>query len=733
MDNNKHVWRFSRVGGVNRVNLDSGQDLMYLDQLDQKLWTALSCPVSGLEIDSKTLELIDVDRDLKIRAPEVIASVKWAIANLKTPDELLKSSKELQLSAINDLTDEGKNLLKSAKQILTNLGKPEQKFITVEETSSVIKIFEKTKFNGDGIITALSSDKAETTKIIEQILSCTTPLTDRSGKPGISKNTIDEFYKICQDYIDWYATGEKDKDKILPIGENTEAGFNIFNKIRNKIDDYFIRCKLANFDNNSTEILNLLIPRYQQITPKDLSACIDEIATYPISKIEANKSFAFKQAINPAWENTVENFYSLIFTPIFGNKETMQELEWNIICDKFDNYKKWRTTKKGENVEKLGLAQIRTLLNNNSKQELYKLVEQDLEQADEAEYFDKVDKLVRFNRDLYNLLRNYVSFVDLYAPNSIAIFQTGTLYIDERSCDLCIKVNDMPKHNTMASMSGIYLVYCDCTSKKRNEKMTIVAAITDGDIDNLMVGRNALFYDRKGDDWEAVITKIIENPISVRQAFWAPYRKIAKLIEKQIEKMASARDAEIEAKASEKITETSSSIDKKDNPAETPTPTPPPVKQPFDMGKFVGVFAAVGLAIGAIGTAIASLVSGLMGLAWWKMPLAILGILLVISGPSMIIGWLKLRKRNLAPVLDANGWAINASVKINIPFGKVLTKLAKLPKNSQITLKDPYTKKQKPILLIVLIILAVITITVLLLNYFNVINAIALFKSWFNL
>ena len=70
-----------------------------------------------------------------------------------------------------------------------------------------------------------------------------------------------------------------------------------------------------------------------------------------------------------------------------------------------------------------------------------------------------------------------------------------------------------------------------------------VAAFTDGDSDNLMAGRNGIFYDRKARDWDATITKIVDNPISIRQAFWAPYKKAARLIQEQIAKRASAADA----------------------------------------------------------------------------------------------------------------------------------------------------------------------------------------------
>jgi len=62
----------------------------------------------------------------------------------------------------------------------------------------------------------------------------------------------------------------------------------------------------------------------------------------------------------------------------------------------------------------------------------------------------------------------------------------------------------------------------------------------------------------------------------------------------------------------------------------------------------------------------------------------------VISGPAMVMAWLKLRRRNIAPLLNANGWAINASSKISIPFGETLTDIAKYP---TVKLKDPYAKK----------------------------------------
>ncbi|NTW36133.1 MAG: hypothetical protein HGB17_08385 [Syntrophobacteraceae bacterium] len=329
--------------------------------------------------------------------------------------------------------------------------------------------------------------------------------------------------------------------------------------------------------------------------------------------------------------------------------------------------------KKGEAVEKLGLNRVREILSLNLKEPLAALIGKDKALEQESNSIASVDKLVRYHRDLFTLLNNFASFQDFYSPGTKAIFQVGSLYMDGRSCDLCIKVDDIAKHSSMANLSQTYIAYCECRRNGDSEKMNIAAALTDGSSDNLMVGRNGVFYDRKGNDWDATIVKISEHPISIREAFWSPYRQIAKMIHEQIEKMAGSQDKKLKESASAGISGAATA-------AEAGKPA---AEAPVDIGKFAGIFAAIGLAIGAIGTAIAAVLTGFLSLSWWQMPLAIVGLMLLISGPSMVMAYFKLRKRNLAPILDANGWAVNTRATINIPFGKTLTALARLPEGAQ--------------------------------------------------
>ncbi|TAN49570.1 MAG: hypothetical protein EPN26_11140 [Rhodospirillales bacterium] len=341
---------------------------------------------------------------------------------------------------------------------------------------------------------------------------------------------------------------------------------------------------------------------------------------------------------------------------------------------------------------------MRAYLDHGIAAKIDSLISEDEAVQDEADAIAEVDRLVRYRRDLLTLLNNFVSFRDFYTGRKRAIFQIGTLFLDGRSCDLVVRADDPEKHAKLATLSHICLVYCDCVRPASDERITIAAAFTAGDADQIVVGRNGLFYDHQGRDWEATVVKIIDHPISLRQAFWMPYRKVGQTVSSQIEKAAAARAAAQQQRVVV-VPAAAAAPAVQAKPAAPATSAAPAVAAPptgFDAGRFAGIFAAIGLAIGAIGTAIASVVSSFLSLSWWQMPLALIGVVALFSGPSILIAFMKLRQRNLGPILDANGWAVNSRAKINIPFGTSLTHLAKLPEGAERALSDPYAEKQPP-------------------------------------
>lgn len=689
-----HIWNFVRIGGVNRVRLTSGKDLLHLAELDQKLWTALSCPVNGLEIEPKTLQLIDTDEDGKIRVPEILTAVNWTLSLVKNPDQLMLRSTTMPLSVINDAGEEGKVLKASAKQILSNLGKEDQEELSVAETSDVQAIFAKTLFNGDGVITEASAEDENDKELIRNIIATIGSVADLNGAEGVNTESLNRFVAECTALSSRFRYAEDNNAEVMPFGDQTADVFAMFSRLKPKIDDYFLRCRLAVFDPESAETLNKLSDRIQSINHRNLSECIEEIENYPIAKIQAGNQLKWSEALNPAWVQLALEFRQVVAGNNKSLAKEISEKEWIDLSRRLAAYEQWNMRTEGASVEPLGLDKVRAFLESDGAGRLTRLIEKDKAFEEETRNIFLVDKLVRYYTCLFTLLNNFITFSDFYSPEKKSIFQAGTLYFDQRSCDLCIRVSDMGKHNLLAAKSGICLVYCDCVSKKKGDKMTIVAAFTDGDIDNLEVGRNALFYDNQGNDWDATIVKVIENPISIRQAFWTPYRKMSKLISKQIEKFASAQDEKVNTTASSGIEKAGDQTVQR--AAQTPGAESTGKPVPFDIGKFAGIFAAIGLAFAALGSVLTYVLTGFLGLSWWKMPLVILGVILLISGPSMILAWLKLRKRNLAMVLDANGWAINARATINIAFGATLTNLAKLPGGAKLDPRDPFRKKRNP-------------------------------------
>ena len=506
------------MGGVTRVKIQSGEDIRHLGELDEKLWTVLSCPTTGLEIDNESLRLMDSDGDGKLRVKEVQQAAAWLCSVLRDPEVLLAGKDEVLIA---DIADEG------IRTVAEAVAKGNQQVSLADVEAAIAGVS----------IEAVAAPEA-------------------------------------------------------PYAADVMAAY------KAKKDEY-----AAYFEQEKLAKLGLAVIAVDAVKPGMEQAAFEEMG----------KAIADYEAAAAAAADA--------------------------------------------NAKALSAAQAQ---------------------------YQPLRKLLMLTRDFYRLLRNFVTFEDFYRKDIQAIFQAGTLVIDQRACTLCLRVSDMGKQNTQAGASGMYLVYCDCESKKLGQKMQIVAAMTVGDIRNLTVGKNALFYDNQGNDWDAVVTKIIDNPISISQAFWSPYRKFGAWVTDLINKSAAEKDSKGFADLTAKVQEGAKN---------TPAAGEKPKVQAFDIAKFAGIFAAIGMAVGYIGAFFTSVVGGFAALKWWQDILAVIGILLVISGPSMFLAWMKLRKRNLAPVLNANGWAINADVMVSVVFGNTLTTQAQFP---LLQLVDPSVKKKMP-------------------------------------
>jgi hypothetical protein len=682
MAKNTHRWKFHRVGGLEQVSLQTAEDLEDLGTLDQKLWTALSCPTRGLELDTKTLDLLDADGDGRVRAPDVVAAVGWCVPRLATLESLLPGEAELPLSALSATTPEGQALLAAARQLLAALGKPAATSVAPADVADVSHAFDGTAFNGDGVVTPRSAEgDAEVAAAIADAVACTGGLPDRSGEPGVDGPRLEAFYAELAAFSGWWDGGAS--PAVQTLGAGTDAAWKAVAAVRAKVDDYFTRCRLAAVDPRGAAVLQRSDADLAAVAAKDLSAATAELSALPLARVEPGRALPLGGDVNPAWAAAVRALASDAVTPALGaGRTTLGADEWTALVAKLAPYDAWQAVKQGASVEKLGIERVRALLGGGVRARVEALLARDLALAPQAEAIADLVRMVHYHRDLHTLLRNFVSFADFYDPTRAAIFQAGTLYLDSRSCDLCVRVEDPGAHAGLAQLSQMYVAYCEC-KRAGGQAMKIAACFTQGDSDFLRVGRNGVFYDRQGRDWDATIVKIIDNPISIRQAFWAPYKKFVRMIEEQAAKFAAAKEQESHARMAEAATGTVGHATGTVKKAE-----------PVDVGKMVGIIAAIGVGAGALGTLLGGLVSGFVGLQpWWAKLVAVLGVMAVISGPSMFIAWLKLRQRTLGPVLDANGWAVNGRVAVNLPLGFALTARAVLPPGAIRSLRDPYADR----------------------------------------
>lgn len=678
-----HAWQFFRAGGVDQVLIRSGADLAHLGELDQKLWVALACPTRGTELDPRTLDLIDTDRDGRIRPPELIAACAWACRHLTDPDLLLQGGDSLPLAAITSGDGSETPLVDEARRILQLRGKEGADTLTLADVTDRSDLLAAMRFNGDGVIPPESADDEAVRGLIRQIMKAHGHTKDRAGLDGIHRQQAEAFFAEAHALHDWQAGAGAGSDAASDAA--TLAAAQAVGAVREKVDDFFARCRVAAYDPRSIAALNPSKETYEALAAQgSLALGAESIAQLPLAPITPGRTLPLHQGVNPAWADALAALQHDAVVPMLaragGTSDALTEDEWRTLQERVASCRRWLAAKPVTKLGALSAAQVQEALDLQGA--VMALIDEDERVEPHNARIADLEKLLRFKRDLLTLVNNFVAFKDFYRREG-AIFQAGRLYLDGRSCDLSVAVADAARHAPLAGLAKAYLAYCLCT--RQGKTMTVVSAFTAGDTDFLFVGRNGVFYDRQGQDWDATITKVIENPTSVAQAFLSPYKKFLRLIEEQVAKRAAASDTLAQGSLGT-LASTLTTADKAALPSAKPAP---PVKLPGRVD--VGTVAAIGVALGSISAVLVAVFSKFVDLGVW-IPIAILGIVMAISGPSMLIAWLKLRQRSLGPILDASGWAINGRMRVNVRLGGSLSQTARLPAHAHRALRDPFAE-----------------------------------------
>lgn len=675
MNTQQHRWQFVRAGGVDQVVIRTGADIAHLAELDQKLWVALACPTRGVEFDPATLDWIDADGDGRIRAPELLAACQWAVAHVRDPQVLASGSEELQLASIATESETGAAMHAEALRILALAGQAQSSTISLAQVQARLTDLHAMALNGDGILNPakLLAETPELQALAQRIMDDYGASTGHDDEPGLAQEALAQFFADVQAVADWHHQAPAQSCGLDSPAQACAAAQALM-AVQAKVEDFFARCRLAAFDAKALLPLSPSEEGYTVLGQQALHAGDGAVAALPLAAINAEAVLPLTEGINPAWMDALAALQAQVVTPLLGAQTQLDWAQWQQLCAQLAPCQAWLAAQPGTAVAAMSLEEAQALLASGRQQQLLDWIAQDSAEADRSQEAKNLEKLIRLQRDLLLLLNNFVSFSSFYSRQG-GMFQAGTLYLDGRSCELTVDVQDAGAHAALAGLAKTYLAYCEC--RRGTQVRNIVAAFTAGDVDFLFVGRKGIFYDRQGQDWDATITTLIDNPTSIGQAFFSPYKKFLRFVEAQVAQRAASKDAAVTDGLQAQATQLA---------AGAAAGAPAPSKTD------VGTVAAIGVALGSLSTVAVAILSKVLELGPW-IPLAFLGVVLAISGPSMLIAWMKLRERSLGPILDASGWAINGRMKINLPLGRSLSQQAQVPANAERSYHDPYAQK----------------------------------------
>ncbi len=642
-----HTFAFSTIAKTVQVRLRSGADIANLDSLDRKYWLVLSCGTTAMGSDGNAIaKALDADGDGRVRVPEVLAAIDWLKPRLSSFDRLFLPAEGLALDDIATETPEATPL----RQLFQRLA-PEGT-LTPQTIATAFDTFRAALANGDGVV-PVTAVESKFQPVGEAILAVTGGAPAIDGTPGITAETLAAFDAALEAYKTWRAA---QPNVAIPEGIAPATAVAAVAKLAPKLADFFTGCALVRYNPAAREAL---------IAPVQGEKLSEAPLALPSADLTA---LPFDGGINP--------YYAEAWACVTALAEALQPTAtamtpalWSEVQAAVAPFAAWADAQPtgAEVFAKLDEVVFALAAEPAVREAYTKALEEDSAQAPLAAAFDDLSRLLTLRLNLLRFLKNFVNVEDLYPPKATALFQTGTLYMDGRSCSLCFPIEKAPAaHAGGATPSNCCLAYCTLSRPAEKATRTICAVFTAGTAETLSVGRNGLFVDLEGKDWEATIAHLVAQPISLWEAFFTPWRKIGAAFTGTIRKMVSSRG---DAATSAMTTRATAAATVPDNPKATPAPAAAP-------GAAMASVATLGIALSFVATALTGILAALTNTPLWKTGITIGSIILVVSLPSVLLTWIRLRGRNLAHILNASGWAVNRRIGLTPALSRFFTQQA---------------------------------------------------------
>ena len=484
-------WAFSRTGGVDQVVLKDGNDVDRLKDLDPKLWAVLALPANQPDL-GECLEIMDADRDGKVRIPDILRSVEELKAKIVSLDLLFEPGDSLPIDRITDpaVKEAIAHILASLSQ--TNaLGR-----IGLVDADKAIEVFSSLPFNGDGLLEPSSTQYGEVGGLIGKIIASGFSSADVQGKQGLDASSLASFACAAKARLAWLSA--EPSHEAFPVPEEERAAaYSLFTGLVHRLDDYFQKCGVLAMSGSGEAGAEL-----DKVLSSILAGRLDQaggagLEKLPIAMPRAACFLESSGAVNPFDADALAAFLG-ITSMAFGLDQNLGKPAWEGLKKAFGAYGSWVQARPSSSLAGFDRGALEAALGGSQLIAIGVLIERDMAMAVKAEGLKSLRRLLVMKRDFLAVLRNFVNLDDFYSRGK-GLFRAGRLFLDGRELEFCLEVKNPANHAAMVGLSSIYLIYCSLT-KHSGEQKSIVAALTAGDADNIFLGRNGVFYDRDGED-----------------------------------------------------------------------------------------------------------------------------------------------------------------------------------------------------------------------------------------
>ncbi len=666
---------FDRFGRSYHLRIATAEDLRAVMELDEAHWVASAAPIESINCDLTFLQLVDSDHNGRILCYELKDAIAWLLANLRDTSGMGSAGSTLRLAAVNADQPDGARVIAAASKMLSRLGAEEAEQITLEQVRKIKAHVEATPVSEGGVVLPEAAAEPAVRQFIEDVIATEGGEPHPSGAAGLTQAKLDQFLSDARAYLQWRARGDlpagQNKTEIMVLGSDTPAAFAVLASLREKLEQYFAQCEAVALD---ADMARQIGPRPAELEALDFGdpAAIEQLLKdAPLAEPRADRFLAFADRINPHYAESLSELRAKVIQPVLGGPEaTLSQQQWGRVKGAFAAHEAWLQAKAGSAVEPLGGKKLTGYLDQRFSSAVTALLAESTATAIVLDNIRLTEKLILYQAYLCELANNFVSFRDLYSTTRRAMPEMGTLIMDGRRFNLSVRAANRPEHAAVARNSNMFVLYCQISPKSGGAPYEVALPVTAGGKGNLCVGKRGIFQDIHGNECDARVVQIIENPISLVEALVAPFQRLGRVITGKIESLTAEAEKKLDAQAAA-VAE-----------VKGPRPAAQPAGRPSGL-MAGGLLMGGGVAVAAIGSAVAYFTKTIAGLQWWKVLIGVASAVLAVLLPTSIVALVKLRRRDLSGILEGSGWAVNARMRLNRRLARFFTRRPAYPEGAK--------------------------------------------------